>query len=118
MANVVSIVINGLDRSDKAFASAKSNLVALEKLSKMAAVAMTAFAAGAAVAALAGAARLTKEAINTADEMGRLAQQSGIAVEQFSALAFSANLAEVDTTKLKAATKGLADEMVKAGRGG
>lgn len=72
----------------------------------------------AAFAAAAGAAAaFTKEAINTADEMGRMAQKGGIAVETFSALAHAAALSDVSNETLLKGLKGLSTELVGSGRG-
>jgi hypothetical protein len=110
MANVISIVINGIDRSDKAFAQSKSNLIALEKVAKTAAISFGVLAANLA-------AKYAQAAINAADETGRLAQQAGIAVEDFSRLSYATQLAEVDSGTLQSAVRNLSQEMVKTGNG-
>ncbi|HXG46253.1 MAG TPA: hypothetical protein VNO52_01415 [Methylomirabilota bacterium] len=62
-------------------------------------------------------ARFTQQAITTADEMGKLAQKTGVAVEAMSGLAYAAELNEVSQSELQLALKNLSEEMVKAGRG-
>lgn len=117
MANVVQIVINGIDRSDKAFATSKSNLIALEKIAKTAAISFAVLAGAVASQAAQAMFDFTRQAINTADEMGKLAQKTGIAVEDFSRLSYAAELSELDTNQLRIAIKGLSDELAKTGRG-
>jgi hypothetical protein len=63
-------------------------------------------------------ANLTKQAINTADSMGKLAQKTGTAVQDLSALTHSSRLADVQLETLQRGLKELGDNMVKAGRGG
>lgn len=57
----------------------------------------------------------TKQAINGADEMNRLAQVAGQTVEQFSGLATAANMAEVSAQDLATASRFLSQSMEKAG---
>src|SRR5687767_3609070 len=117
MANIIQVVINGSNLSAKAFAGAKKDVIAFESALNKTAIAFAGLAAAAAGSALVGMVKFTKEAINSADEIGKLAQKSGIAVEQFSALSYSAGLSEVSAESLKTATKKLSDEMVRLGRG-
>jgi hypothetical protein len=116
MASVVQIVINGIDRSDKAFAQSKSNLIALEKVAKIAATSFALLAASISTQAAKAMVELTRESINTADEMGKLAQKTGTTVEDLSRLSYAAELSEVDTNQLRVAIKFLSDELVKTGR--
>jgi hypothetical protein len=115
MANVVQIIINGVDNSVKAFATSKSGLIALEKAARTAAIS---FAALGAASVATGLLSFTKDAIDNADAMGKMAQKAGIAVEDFSRLAYSADLNEVSAEQLTKALKGLSEEMVKNGKGG
>jgi hypothetical protein len=116
MANVVQIIINGANTSDRAFASAKTNLIGLQNVAKTAGIAFAALAVAAGASAAGAILDFTREAINTADEMGQLAQKTGTAVEDFSRLSYVANLAEVDSGQLKAAIKSFSDELGKAGK--
>lgn len=60
--------------------------------------------------------RLTNQAFKAADEMGKLAQKSGIVVEKLSTLSFSAELANVSQSDLGTAFKALSEQMVEQGR--
>lgn len=93
---------------------------ATRSLADLKAVATSFAVAGAAAFAAAGsaAAAFTKQAINTADETGKMAQKAGIAVETFSALQHAANLSDVSNETLLKGLKGLSTELVKSGRGG
>lgn len=75
------------------------------------------FAMGAALkvgvtAAIGGLTALTKNAIDNADEMGKLAQKAGITVEAFSGLAYAAKLSDVSNEQLKTGLKGLNESLV------
>src|SRR5207302_3454559 len=61
---------------------------------------------------------LTKGAINSAAEFGKLAQKAGAPVEELSALAYSARLSEVSVDDLRIASKFLSEELERTGRGG
>lgn len=117
MANTVQIIIQGTNRADKAFQQAKTGMIGLEKVAKTAALAFAAFAVAGVAKAGEALVNYTREAINTADEMGKLAQKAGIAVEDFSRLSFATKLAEVDSGTFQTAMRGLSDELVKTGRG-
>ncbi|MBN8245875.1 MAG: hypothetical protein J0L84_00365 [Verrucomicrobia bacterium] len=69
--------------------------------------------AGRAARALAG---LTVEALHTADEMGKLAQKAGVAVEKFSAVAYAAKLSDVSLGTLQTGFKGLSQWMERNGQ--
>lgn len=101
--NKIQITINGDDRSGKAFATSKSNLIALEKMAKQASFAFAGFATASAVAAV----HLTKQAINLADEMGKTAERAGLNVAEFTALSYAANLAGTSADDLKVAMRDL-----------
>lgn len=116
MADVVRITISAVDQTERAFRTAGSGLQALTKIASGLSITLGTLAAGAMAAAARAAAALTLEAIRSADQMGQLAQQSGIAVAEFSALAHAANLAGTNTSTLKTAMKGLSDEMAQTGR--
>lgn len=62
--------------------------------------------------------RFTQAAIETADQMGKLAQKTGIAVESMSRLSYAAKIGDVDAGELQVALKELSNEMVKAGESG
>src|SRR3990170_844677 len=71
-------------------------------------------AVGAIGAAAAGAAAMAARAIDTADKMGKMAQSTGMSVEQFSALSYAARLSDVDTGALSGALVNLAKNLDKA----
>lgn len=113
MANVVQIVLKGVDQFTGTFKNATRSMADLKAASlSFAAVAATAFAAASSAAVA-----FTKQAINTADETGKMAQKAGIAVETFSALQHAAELSDVSNETLIKGLKGLSTELVKAGRG-
>jgi hypothetical protein len=61
-----------------------------------------------------GLALLTKQSIDNADHMGKLARSTGTSVEQFSALAFAAKRSDVDTAILAKGLVILAKNLEKA----
>ncbi len=74
---------------------------AMENISKAASLAKTAFAAIGASAAVAGLASFIKSAIDAADEMGKLAQKSGVAVERLAGLQLAYQQAGLDAGSLQ-----------------
>jgi len=58
---------------------------------------------------------MTGQALHTADEMGKLAQKTGTATEQISALAHAAKLSDVGIGDLEVGIKGLSQWMEKNG---
>lgn len=56
--------------------------------------------------------------IEHAEQMGRLAEQTGATVEQFSAMAYAAKLSDVELGELSLAIRGLSNYMVKTGQVG
>lgn len=73
-------------------------------------------AGGAFLAAAGTVAFFTKHQIDAADQMGKTAQSAGQAVEQFSALAFAASIANLGVQDLVQASKFLAVWMEKSGK--
>ncbi len=63
-------------------------------------------------------AALTGRAIAQADEMGKAAQRAGLGVDAFTALAFAAKLADVESGTLQSSIKKLSETMVDAAKGG
>lgn len=124
MANAVQIVISAADRT-RGFRDLFKNFTDLEKKSKSLGIALSyvgVVAAGALttslLAAAGAAAKYTLEAIKSADETGIMAERAGMAVDEFSKLSFSAQMAEVSQEDLVAASRKLSQEMVRTGRGG
>jgi hypothetical protein len=60
--------------------------------------------------------RMTDQAIKAADEMGKLAQKSGIAVEALSGLSFAAKMGDLSSEEFANALKFLNQEMARSGR--
>jgi hypothetical protein len=60
---------------------------------------------------------MAKHFINTADEMGKMAQKAGVTTEEFSRLAYAANLSGVQADGLKNAFKFLNEQLVAANQG-
>ena len=113
MANVVEIVLKGTDQFSGMLNRAGRSLGDF----KAVALSFAAASAAAMVAAGSAAAAFTKQAINTADETGKMAQKAGLAVETFSALQHAAALSDVSNESLIKGLKGLSLELVKGGRG-
>ncbi len=97
MANIVEIVIRGLDQTKAPFTQSIKNFKDVEK----AASGMTTLIVGAGVAAAGALALVTNRAINNADEMGKMAQKAQMPVQAFSQLAHSADMAGVSAEQLK-----------------
>lgn len=74
---------------------------AMANISKAASLAKTAFAAIGASAAIAGLASFVKGAIDAADEMSKLAQKSGVAVERLAGLQLAYQQAGLDAGSLQ-----------------
>jgi hypothetical protein len=110
MANVVSIVLRALDQTKAGFTGPIKNLQDLEKRIDQVKPAMIALATTAAAAFGA----MVNHAINTQDEMGKLAQKAGQTVEEFSSMAYAANESEVGGDKLAKMFKELSKNMVEA----
>ena len=58
----------------------------------------------------------TRRAINFADEIGKASQKAGIAIEKFSALAYSGQLANVSTEALTGSFRGLSKAMAEGNK--
>lgn len=116
---MIEIVLKGTDAYSKMLGKASKDFTGLKAV---AVAAGSAIAAAFTVRALKdfaeGLADIVLEGARTADEMGKLAQKSGIAVEQFSQLSYAADLSNVSNEELVRGLKSLSQEMVKAGRGG
>src|SRR5687768_10830324 len=103
MANVVSITLNAIDKTKAGFTGPIKNLSDLEKrIDQIKPAVMTLAATAAAAFGV-----MMNHAINTADEMGKLAQKSGVTTEAFSSLAYAANQADLGNDKLAKAFKEL-----------
>lgn len=101
MANIIEIVLRAADKTKSGFTTPIRNLKDLEAAAEKLKPALTAVVATAGAALVA----LSKHAINSADEMGKLAQKAGTTVETFSGWAHVAGLANVEQEKLAKAFK-------------
>jgi len=110
MANIVEIVVRGLDQTKAPFTTAITNMASLEKAAK----GMLGVLAGVATTAAGSLAALAVSAINAADEAGKAAQRAGITVEAWSRVSHAAKLANVENTALEAAFKNLNKTLVEA----
>lgn len=113
MANVVEIVIKGINKSKQAFTTPIQDLGDLKK----AAIAVgPAFAAGAATAAVALGA-LVKSQIDVADETNDMSQRLGISTEALSTLRFAAGQTGTSMETLEKGIKALAVSVDAAANG-
>lgn len=119
MAEKAQIVVSGQDATATAFQSVQRRLDTLK-------AAVTGFAGGAlfgaisqAVGGLAGALDRINPAsvIQAADELNKLSQRTGIAVESLGALEFAGRLADVSTEELATGLKRLNVNIAAAARG-
>lgn len=109
MPNVVQVVIHGVDQFSGTLSKATKDFAAFKNLAATAILA----AGGALASAATAAAALTIEAIRSAEATGLMAQKAGIAVEEFSALAYSARLVHVEQESLVKAAKAWSIEAAK-----
>ena len=114
--NKVSIVISAIDRT-RGFSDLQRNFASLQKQAEGVSTAGMYLAGVVGTSLVASLAAAGAASIKNADEMGKMAQKAGMAVDEFSLLSFSAKQADVSQQSLIAASKKLSDEMVKAGRG-
>jgi hypothetical protein len=113
VANIVEIVIKGIDRTKDGFTSPIKSLKDLE----VAAGKVAPLFIGIATAAEAAFIAMAKHFINTADEMGKMAQKAGTTTETFSRMAYAGNLAGVSAESLKNGFKFLNQQLVEANQG-
>lgn len=114
MNESVKILLEVVDKASPQLQQFQSNLQKTGVALKSFASAAAGLAAGAVVAVGAGLAAITKNAINTADEMGKTAQKMGITVESLSALNYAAGLSDVSLEQLKTGFGQLNKSMVEA----
>ncbi len=110
MANIVEIVIKAVDKTQKDFGTAITNLKSFEKAASV----LTTGVVGAGVAVAGAIAVMTEKSIESADEMGKLAQKAGMPVNQFSKLAYAASLTDTAIETLSLGVKGLNHSIVEA----
>jgi hypothetical protein len=121
MAEKAEIVISGKDQTAAAFASALKNLAALRKNADSTLATIAKFSAGGGaiglVASGLNAALNPAPVIEYADQLNKLSQRTGIAVEDLSALDFQAKLAGISTEELAGNLKKLNQNIAAAARG-
>lgn len=112
MANTVEIIIKALDATKGGFTSATRNLDGFRKASGIAlkAAALAASAVGSAYIAMA------KDFANSADEISKLSQKTGIATDELSRLKFVAGESGVSWESFQKALRTGSDEAAKAGQ--
>jgi hypothetical protein len=108
----IKVALEGIAAVNNGFTSLQTKLSGLARGARL--------VAGAFGIALTGKALLQaqKNAINTADEMGKLAQKTGVAVQSLSQLVFTAQLGDVSSGELQLSLRHLARQMEDTGRSG
>ncbi|HWN95488.1 MAG TPA: hypothetical protein VNT99_10680 [Methylomirabilota bacterium] len=106
-------VVGGVQRVAGAFQGIQSRIAGAMAAARFLPQLLATVAAAAGVNALA---QVGKQAIDAADNLGKVAQKAGQLVEQFSAMAYSAKLNEVEQGQLQRITKELSEDMAKQGR--
>lgn len=112
MANVVKIILDGVNKSDAAFNKAEGNLKKLSKAADQAKLVV-----GAAVtAAAAGIGYLTREFLLNADATTKLSRQIGVSTEFLTGFRYAAELGGVKVESLRIGFKLFSDQVDRAGR--
>lgn len=114
MANVVEIVLRGIDEYSRGFKRAHGEM----ELLKAGAAAMASALVAAATTSAAGLMALTIQAVRAAEEMGKTAQKAGVSTEFLSALSHAAKLSDVSMEALTVGLRNLAKHLAETGRGG
>jgi len=99
---ITRIEITAKDSTAAAFSSAQGNL---SKLSSTAATVSTALAAIGATAAVGSFVALTRSTIDAQDNLSKLSQKTGLAVESLAGLEFAASQADVELEKVARLTR-------------
>lgn len=107
-------VLTAEDRTRQAFDSVKRNFGGLEQ---QATRLRSVFVALGGALVVGGLLRMVKSAAETADEMGKMAQRTGIAVESLSQLKFAAEQNDVPLENLNTGLRTLAVNMLTAAQG-
>jgi len=108
------ILITAEDKTREAFTSVQRNLDGLKGVAGSLAGVLGGLGAG---LSLAGLAASIKSAVDQADNMGKLAQKTGVAVEELSKLDYAAKLSDVSQEQLAAGLQKLSRNMVEAADG-
>jgi len=109
------ILITAKDSTAGAFASVNSGLSGLSSIALKAAGALSALGAGALVGSFAA---FTKQTIDAQDEMSKLSQKTGIAVESLAGLEFAAEQSGVKLDQVAKATRQFGLIIAEAGEAG
>lgn len=117
MAERAEIVLSASDKTAQAFASAKRNLTQLQASTAGLVARFGAVAAGIGALGVAFSRLDPRSVIDAADELQKLSQRSGIAVENLSALQYAGKLADVSTEELADSVKKLNVNIAAAARG-
>lgn len=112
MAKKIEVVIDGKDKTGKAFKSVDT------KLGKMTASAKKAGAAIAAALSVGAISGFVKDSIDAADAASKSAQAVGLAVDEYTALEYAAKLADVGVSELDAAMSKFNRTIDEAANGG
>ena len=99
---ITNIVITAKDTTASAFASVNSNLTGLASQALKATTAISAIGAGAAFSSMVA---FTKQTLQAQDELFKLSQKTGIAVESLAGLEFAAEQSGVELDKVAKATR-------------
>ena len=110
MANVVEIILRGVDQYSRGFTTAIKDMTSL----KSAAGSLYNSFLGAATAAAGALTTLTVQAIRNADEMGKMAQRTQIPVETLSRLVHAAQMSNVSAQQLETGIRALSKTMSEA----
>lgn len=110
MANVVEIIIRGIDKTKEGFTSPVKNLNDLGKAVDKVKPFFIAMATTAAAAFTA----MAHHAIESADELGKLAQKAGTTVEVFSSLAYAAGQSDLGNVQLAKGFKEISKNLSEA----
>lgn len=102
MTATSNIVITAKDLTGQAFASANSNLNGFASNALKASAALSAIGAGTVVASMAA---FTRQTIDAQDNLFKLSQKTGIAVESLAGLEFAAEQSGVELDKVAKATR-------------
>ena len=108
------ILITAIDQTKEALASVKANLEGLSSAASKVNGVLAGLGAALSLGALVAAG---KAALDTADNLSKLSQKTGISVESLSLLVPAAELSAVSTEKFEAGLKKLATGMLEAATG-
>lgn len=109
-----SVVLQGIDKTGQAFQSVLGRLGGLQSAAAGLRSQFAALGGALSVGIFAGAIR---DAIDYADELGKLAQRTGIAVETLGGLGYAADLAGVNMEQIARSSRNLAQNMAEAAGG-